>query len=306
MHSKESRIDFVRYSKYFYIFAIVVTLAGIISLATLGLNYGVDFKSGSSVDVQSTKNLEGQRAQIETFLTEGEYGKHNPPTFGQDRMTIRFDEVLSQTQENKLKTDLKTKFDPSSSVEVNTVDVEIAREMQWNALKAMIVASVAIVIYMAIRFEWRFGFAAVVSLVHDAFLVISIFSVFRLEVNLPFIVAVLTIIGYSINDTIVIFDRIRENLRFAKVKSDDDLRKLVNDSVWQTMTRSINTAITVLFAAAALYVFGSESIRLFSLAMLIGLVCGAYSSIFIASPLWLLLKKKSKQKQLPTGNPTAS
>ncbi|QJC52860.1 protein translocase subunit SecF [Paenibacillus albicereus] len=303
---RESRIDFVKYSKYFYIFAIVVTLGGIISLASLGLNYGVDFSSGSSVDVQSSKNLESQRAEVETFLTDGGYGKHNAPSFGQDRMTIRFDEVLSQDQENKLKTDLKAKFDPAASVEVNTVDVEIAREMQWNALKAMIVASIGIVIYMAIRFEWRFGLAAIVSLVHDAFLVISIFSVFRLEVNLPFIVAILTIIGYSINDTIVIFDRIRENLRFAKIKSPADLRKLVNDSVWQTMTRSINTAVTVLFAAAALFVLGSESIRLFSLAILIGLFCGAYSSIFIASPLWLLMKSKSKPKQAPAGNQAAS
>ena len=107
----------------------------------------------------------------------------------------------------------------------------------------------------------------------------------------------LTIIGYSINDTIVIFDRIRENLRFAKIKTFSDLCQSVNASVWQTMTRSINTALTVLFAAAALFIFGSESIRLFSLAMLIGLFSGAYSSIFIASPLWLLMKKKSKTKR---------
>jgi preprotein translocase subunit SecF len=304
VRSKESRIDFVHYSKYFYLFSIVLTIGGIITLAALGLNYGVDFKSGSSVDVKTTKDLSSQSQQIETYLQSGGYGKHNAPTFGTDRMTIRFDSVLSQSKEQQLKTDLTAKFDPGASVEVNTVDVEIARELQWNALKAMLIACVGIIIYVAIRFEWRFGLAAVVALVHDAFIVISVFSIFRLEVNLPFIVAILTIIGYSINDTIVIFDRIRENLRFAKVKTYKDYIRIVNDSVWQTMTRSINTALTVLFAAAALFVFGSESIRLFSLAMLIGLFSGAYSSIFIASPLWLLMKKNSKSK--PAAGPTAS
>ena len=306
MRSKESRIDFVHYSKYFYIFSIVITIAGILSLSFLGLNYGVDFKSGSSVDIQTSKDLSGQRQELESYLEAGGYGKHNAPTFGQGRVTIRFDSVLQQDKEKQLKDELKAKFDPQASVEVNTVDVEIAKELQWNALKAMLVACIGIVIYIAIRFEWRFGLAAIVALVHDAFIVISLFSVFRLEVNLPFIVAILTIIGYSINDTIVIFDRIRENLRFAKIKSYKDYVSLVNASVWQTMTRSINTALTVLFAAAALFIFGSESIRLFSLAMLIGLFSGAYSSIFIASPLWLLMKKKSKTKAAPAGNPAAS
>ncbi len=306
MRSKESRIDFVHYSKYFYIFSIVITIAGIVAIAALGLNYGVDFKSGSSVDVKSTKDLSAQRQEIESYLQAGEFGKHNAPTFGDNRMTIRFDEVLSQSKEEQLKSDLKAKFDPGSSVEVNTVDVEIARELQWNALKAMLLACIGIIIYVAIRFEWRFGLAAVVALVHDAFIVISVFSIFRLEVNLPFIVAILTIIGYSINDTIVIFDRIRENLRFAKIKTFKDYIKVVNDSVWQTMTRSINTALTVLFAALALFIFGSESIRLFSLAMLVGLLSGAYSSIFIASPLWLLMKKNSKSKPASAGNPAAS
>src|SRR5690606_27355591 len=134
------------------------------------------------------------------------------------------------------------------------------------------------------------------ALLHDAFIVISMFSILRLEVDLTFIVAVLTIIGYSINDTIVIFDRIRENLRFAKIKNIGDLTKLVNDSVAQTMTRSINTVVTVLFAAVCVFIFGGESIRMFSLAMVIGLVAGAYSTIFIASPLWLLLKSKEKPK----------
>ena len=124
-------------------------------------------------------------------------------------------------------------------------------------------------------------------------MVIAMFAIFRFEVNLPFLAAVLTTIGYSINDKIVIFDRIRENLRFAKLKTDADLVALVNDSIWQTMARNINTVLVVLLAAGCLYIFGSESIKLFALAKLIGLTSGAYSSIFIACSLWYLFKRKS-------------
>ncbi|WP_082083856.1 protein translocase subunit SecF [Paenibacillus beijingensis] len=295
MRSKETKFNFIHVSRYFYIFSIAITVIGIAALAFFGLNYGVDFKSGSNVDIAVTKNLSDQRSSIESYLNANEYGEHTL-TMGTERITIRFEDVLTDAKEKQLKADFASKFDAGASLEVNTVDVEMARETEWNALKAMLIACIGIIIYIAIRFEWRFGVAAIVALVHDAFITISLFSIFRLEVNLPFIVAILTIIGYSINDTIVIFDRIRENLRFAKLKTTADLIHVVNQSVWQTLTRSINTVLTVMIAAVCLFIFGSESIKLFSLAMIIGLVSGAYSSIFIASPLWFMLKKRSKPK----------
>ncbi|MBB3109933.1 SecD/SecF fusion protein [Paenibacillus phyllosphaerae] len=287
--------SFVDKSRHFFIFSIAITILGIIVLAAMGLNYGVDFRAGSNVDVAVKQNLSDQKEAIEQFLADGEYGTSHL-TMGESRITIRFDEVLGDTKEQQLKTDFAAKFDKEASFEVNTVDVEMARELQLNALKAVLLASLGIIIYVSIRFEWRFAVAAVVALLHDAFIVISLFSIFRLQVNLPFIVAVLTIIGYSINDTVVIFDRIRENMRFAKIKSYEDLKRVVNDSVWQTLTRSINTVMTVIVAAACLFIFGSESIKMFSLAILFGLFCGAYSSIFIASPLWLVMKKRQKPK----------
>ncbi len=173
------------------------------------------------------------------------------------------------------------------------MDTELAKELALKAIYAVLIASLGIMLYVSIRFEWRFAVGAIAALLHDAFMVIAIFSIFQLEVNLPFVAAVLTVIGYSINDTIVIFDRIRENMRFAKVKTFDDLSQIVNRSIWQTMTRSINTVLTVLIAAVLLFVMGSESIRLFSLAMIIGLISGMYSSIIIASPIWLVLKSKT-------------
>lgn len=170
----------------------------------------------------------------------------------------------------------------------------MAQELERNAIWAILLACVAIAVYISIRFEWRFAIAAIVSLLHDAFLVISIFSIFRLEVDLTFITAILTIVGFSINDTVVIFDRIRENLRFAKKKSRDDLEQVVDHSIAQTMTRSLATVFTVFIASVCLFIFGGESIRMFSLAMVIGLLFGAYSSIFIANPLWVALKGKQK------------
>lgn len=291
----ERKFSFVAKARYFFIFSIIITILGIGTLAIFGLNYGVDFRAGSSVDIALKKDLSGQKDAIEKYLSDSGFGKPGL-TVGSNRVTLRFDDVLTDTKEKELKAGFAEKFDKGASFEVNTVDTEIAKELQSNALKAVLVASIGIVIYVSIRFEWRFAVAAIVALLHDAFIVISLFSIFRLEVNLPFIVAVLTIIGYSINDTIVIFDRIRENLRFAKLKTADDVAKVVNESIWQTLTRSINTVMTVVVAALCLLIFGSVSIKLFSLAILFGLISGAYSSIFIASPLWLLLKNKQKPK----------
>ncbi|BFH67455.1 MAG: protein translocase subunit SecF [Paenibacillus dendritiformis] len=292
--------NFVHSSKYFFIFSIIITIAGAISLGVLGLNYGVDFSSGTNVDIKLAKPVE--KARIEQMLEPYQLKKEPAITMGSDRVTIRFTEVLTEQMENQFKADFK-KLDAGASFEINTVDVEIARELQRNALLAVLIASIGIIIYISIRFEWRFAISAVVALLHDAFMVISIFSIFRLEVNLPFIIAVLTIIGYSINDTIVIFDRIRENMRFAKIKNIHDLSHLVNDSIYQTLTRSINTVLTVLVAALCLFIFASESIRMFSLAILVGLAFGAYSSIFIASPLWVVLKSKEKNKSKSPAKP---
>jgi len=285
--------DVVKHRKKFFSISIILTLVGIITLALFGLNYGVDFSSGSNVDIKVKKSLD--KAAVEQFFTDEGY-KDVTTTVGAERVTVRFKDVLKDEQEKKLKADFQEKFDKDASFEVNTVDAAMANELRNNAIIAVLIASLGIILYVTIRFEWRFSFARGLALLHNAFIVISIFSIFRLQVNLPFIVAVLTIIGYSINDTIVIFDRIRENLRFAKIKSFADLSLLVNQSIWQTMTRSINTVITVLIAAVCLFIFGSESIKLFSLAMIVGLICGAYSSIFIASPIWLVLRDKVKPK----------
>lgn len=287
----KKELDFVHLSKFFYIFSIAITVAGLVFLATFGLNYSVDFKAGSNVDVALSKSI--TLAQLQPVLDEAGIGHDPTITIGDQRVNIRYDEELDDVQSETLKKSIN-KIDDKASFEINTVDTEMAKELARNAIYSVLLASIGIIIYVSIRFEWRFAMASIVALLHDAFMVVAIFSIFRLEVDITFIVAVLTIIGYSINDTIVIFDRIRENLRFGKQKSYEDLKSLVNKSVTQTLMRSLYTAFTVFIAAFFLLIMGGESIKMFSLAMVIGLLFGAYSSIFIASPLWSLLKKRQK------------
>lgn len=291
--NKLLNMDFVHISRRCYTFSIILTIIGVISLAVFGLNYSVDFKAGSNVDISFTKAITSE--QVEPILEEIGISEGTQITPGIERMSIRFNEVLTEDQDHQLKSQI-LELDNGASMEINTVDPEMAKELAANAIWAVLLSSLGIIVYVSIRFEWRFAVAAIVALLHDAFMVVTIFSIFRLEVDLTFIIAVLTIIGYSINDTIVIFDRIRENLRFGKQKTRQDLADLVNKSVSQTLMRSLYTALTVFIAALFLLLLGGASIRMFSLAMVIGLLFGAYSSIFIASPLWFVLKSKQKIK----------
>ncbi len=204
--------------------------------------------------------------------------------------------MLTQAKIVEIQNAFKAKYGDQVSAEVNVVSPDMAQELGIKTIWAILIASVAIMIYVMFRFEWRFALAANIAILYDAFVVVALFSIFRLEVDLPFIAAVLTTIGYSINDKIVIFDRIRENLRFGQFKNREQLAEMVNASIWQTMARNIYTVLAVLIVAVCLFIFGSESIKLFALAKIIGLSSGAYSSICIASPLWLLLKGKQKPK----------
>lgn len=295
MHFDKSikKLDYVHLSKYFFAISIALIVLGVVSLSFFGLNYSVDFQSGSNVDVKTTKSI--TKTEIESIVKNLDIAEGTTINAGEETISIRFTKVLDEDQDVALKKEI-SKLDENAAFEVNTVDTEMAKELAQNAIKAVLIACLGIIVYVSIRFEWRFAVAAVISLLHDAILVIAIFSIFHLKVDLTFIVAVLTIIGYSINDTIVIFDRIRENMRFSKLKTKEDLKELVDHSIAQTIMRSIYTVLTVFIAALFLFLLGGESIKMFSLAMTIGLVLGAYSTIFIASPLWYVLKVREKKK----------
>jgi preprotein translocase subunit SecF len=294
MRSKR-KFDFVKSSRRFLMFSVAILLVGLLALGFFGLNYGIDFSSGTSVDISTNKSTPEDK--LRSFLDDQKLGDYTL-TISADRDSVRFKAALDEQQEKDFKSAFLAQIDDAASFEINIVDVDIAREQQTNAIIGVAVACIGIAMYVSIRFEWRFAIGAIVSLLYCALFVVGMFSIFQLEVNLPFILAILTIIGYAINDTVVIFDRIRENLRFTKIKTHADLDKLVNDSIWQTLARSINTVLTVLIAAVCLFIFGSEALKMFSLAMILGLACGAYSSIFIASQIWLYFKKKQPLKKV--------
>lgn len=304
-YNTKIRYDVVGNRNKYFIFSTALTIIGILSLIFVQLNLGVDFKAGTNMDVSIGKPVTQQ--EVKDVLTEAGFPDVTPTVGGQnkDRASVRFNDVLTQEQSAKVNAAMKAKFGEDVSAEMNVVSPDIARELGIKTIWAILIASLGIMIYVMIRFEWRFALAANISILYDSFVVVALFSIFRLEVDLPFIAAVLTTLGYSINDKIVIFDRIRENMRFAQLKNEGQLAELVNASIWQTMARNLYTVLTVVIVTLCIFFLGSPSIKLFSLAMLIGLVSGAYSTIFLASPLWFLFKRKEKQKPKATAVKTA-
>lgn len=293
--TKFDRFDFVHSRKIFYIASITLTIAGIIILSVFKLNLGIDFSSGTRVQIESTQPLTQELVseKIESIglpsddiVISGENG---------DSAVVRYKEDFTQEEIKTLKVEMNEQFGKEPLV--STVSPTVGQELVKNALKALMFAALGIIIYVAFRFEWRMGVASIVSLLHDAFLMVAIFSILRLEVDITFIAAVLTIVGYSINDTIVTFDRIRENLhRSEKITSEDELATIVNKSLRQTLGRSVNTVLTVILVVVALLIFGAEGIRNFSIALLIGLIAGTYSSIYIGAQIWFDLKVKEMRK----------
>ncbi|AST92704.1 protein translocase subunit SecDF [Sutcliffiella cohnii] len=284
-------VDFIKHRKKYFIFSTTMVVVGIILLSTLKLNLGIDFVSGTRVEIMADTTISAEA--VEQELAEINLEPRDVVLSGANKeiAVARFIDELNQQDIATIKEHLKAKF--GSEPNVSSVSPIVGQEISRNAFFAVLIAAVGIIIYVTIRFEWIFAASAIIALFHDAFFIVAFFSLVRLEVDLTFIAAVLTIVGYSINDTIVTFDRIRENLKKKKrVKTFDDLAEVVNVSLQQTFTRSIYTVATILFAVVALLIFGSESITNFSVALLVGLVAGTYSSLFLASQLWLVWKHK--------------
>ncbi len=279
-------MQFIEKRKWFYIFSLCIIIPGIISMFVQGFNLGIDFKGGSvlrykieaSVDAPAvTKTIED--LQIVNEVSVQQSG---------DEFYIRTNEI-NQEQTQQITTALNTQYGSAVLQSAESVGATIGSELVKNAFLAVAIALVLMLIYITFRFEWAFGVAAVFALFHDVLIVCGIFSLFKLEVNGAFIAAILTIIGYSINDTIVIFDRVRENLR---MKKKDALDALLNRSIMQTMNRSVNTVLTVLMPLIALLIFGGATIKVFTITLLIGFLFGMYSSICIASPMYYEIKQR--------------
>ena len=300
MPTPYDRFDFVSMGKKFCMIIVAVLVIGIGWLAIFKLNLGIDFVSGSRFEMITESTV--TKEQIEKDFAGYEQELVDISINGDGHVTARFKDEFSKEDIEQLKQYFTDKY--GSDPNISTVSPEVGKQLVKNAIVSAIIASIGIIIYIAFRFEFFFGIGAIASLIHDALFIIIFFSVFKIEVDVTFIAAVLTIIGYSVNDTIVTFDRIRENLaRTPKVRGYEDLKIIVNDSLRQTLTRSLNTIITVLVAAVSLWIFGSEAIRNFSLALVIGLVAGTFSSLFVAAQIWLWLKTRQLKKKGPQINP---
>ena len=287
------RFDFVKHANKFFALSGIIVFAGIVILFIFKLNLGIDFTSGTRADITTDGNATVE--QVESELETLGIPPENLTMSGEDKIVARYSTDLGQEDVTAMQSHFNELY--GSDPMISTVSPVIGQELVQNAIIALIIASIGIIIYASIRFEWRMAVPAVLALLHDVFIIIAVFSIFRIEVDITIIAAVLTVVGYSINDTIVTMDRIRENNRKIKViRSEEEISVIINRSLRQTATRSINTILTVLIVVVFLVLFGATSIFNFSLALLIGLVSGVYSSFFIAIQLWGVLKRRQLRK----------
>ncbi len=282
---------FVKLRKIWYIVSLAVIVPGLISLMLQGLNLGIDFTGGSLVEVRFKEPTSIK--QVRQVVTGQELGSAKGiQKSGETDFIIRTKE-LTEEQSASLISSLRQDAGDLDLLRNVRVGPVISGELVRDALLALVIAAGLILVYISIRFELKQGIAAIVAIIHDVLVVLGMFSLLQIEVNSAFVAAMLTIIGYSINDTIIIFDRVRENLRLAQRK--EAIEELVNRSLWQTLVRSINTVLTVVFVLVALFLLGGSTIQNFVLAMLIGVISGAYSSIFVASPVWIEMRLRERK-----------
>lgn len=288
----------------FFLISAIVIVPGLMSLLLFGLKPGIDFTGGSILDL-SMKSA--SKTKVEELLKKEKVEVHSVTISGSD-VLIKTDPI-EQVIKNKIEAGLKKEDPKLAEKSFQTVGPSIGRETEVNAFKAVIIASVAITLYIAFAFRkvskpvasWKFGVCAIIALLHDVLVVVGIFSIlgyfFNVEVDSLFITALLTVMGFSVHDTIVVFDRIRENLgkNFSL-----QFEEVVNNSLLETLNRSLNTSLTVLIVLFALLLFGGESIRWFVAALLIGIISGTYSSIFNASPLLVVWNEWDKRKRSKT------
>ncbi|MCF2600561.1 MAG: protein translocase subunit SecF [Anaerovibrio sp.] len=295
------RFDILKRSKLWFAISLLIIIPGIFCMFTKGFNFGIDFTGGTIIEMEFQQEV--TLPQVRDVLREYNLDNATIQLSGDVSNVEASKDVMIRTmdlEENERKAvmaSLKDEIGDYTVLREEKVGATIGGELITDALMATVISWILIILYVSYRFEWRFGIAAILTLIHDVLIVLSVFSFLQKQVDSSFVAAILTIIGYSINDTIVIFDRIRENQRLH-FKRGGDLNELANRSIYQTLTRSLYTVFTVLFTTFALYFFGGDTTKDFSFALLIGFFSGSYSSIFIASPLWVVLKNRFPAKKI--------
>ncbi len=283
-------MDFSGKKMLWFIISLVIIIPGIVSIMINGLNFGIDFVGGNLIQVQFQEETDVdivRDAVNESGISDAMVQKSENNSF------IIKTKVIDDEQENLLLVSITENVGNYEIMRNEGVGPSIGAELRRNGLISLFIALALMVVYITIRFEFSFAIAAILALCHDVLIMVGLFSILQFEVNSEFIAAVLTVVGYSINATIVIFDRIRENLTSLKKES---IENIVNISIKQTLARSLNTTITVLFVVVALLVFGGETIKNFNIVLFTGVISGLYSSIFLASNFWLVFRNLKGKK----------
>ncbi len=295
------KFDIIGRRKIWYAISSILIIASLFFMVTRGFNMGIDFTGGTIMDLRFEKavNINDVRSVLNDYDLSNSTiqlsGDSSSSTEAQNVMIRTVD--LEEQDRKEVMSALSDKLGDYQVLREEKVGATMGTELIMNAIYATIISWILIIAYVSYRFEFKFGIAAVLGLIHNVLIVLGAFALTQRQVDSSFIAALLTIIGYSINDTIVIFDRIRENLKLH-FRKNGDIVELVNVSIFQTMTRSIYTVCTVLFATFSLYFFGGDTTKDFAFAMLIGFFCGAYTSIFIASPLWVTFRRFSDKRKM--------
>ena len=286
-------IQFNRFYKVFNLISLGLVVISILLIFFKGLNFGVDFKGGTLIELR-VNDKQTNISSLRNAFNSMNLGDVAIKNFGNEN-----DYLIKFEKKNKdknliqnIKKDLTKKIGPVYEFRrVENVGPKVSAELLRSGIIAIGLSLAAMLLYIWIRFEWQFSLGAILALFHDVILTLGIFSLFSLEINLSIVAAVLTIVGYSMNDTVVIFDRVRENL---KKYSDVKIFELTNISINETLSRTIITSVTTLLALSSIYLFGGEILKGFSLAMILGVFFGTYSSIYIANPILVLLKVSQK------------
>jgi len=301
LFNQSKEIEFFSFSNLLSYISLGAILVSIILFSILGLNYGIDFRGGTMFMVSSSENI--RVSDVRNTLSSSNLGDvsisqaTNPlETLSAGTLTstdnifiIKVEKTEGQNIETKVKALLLNKVPDIKFLQIESVGSKVSSELVRNGMLAVLFAVISVLVYIWLRFEWQFALGAVFALIHDVILTIGVFSILRYEFNLSIIAALLTIIGYSLNDTVVVFDRVRENLRNFKSLP---LLKVLNMSINNTLSRTIMTSVTTLLALFALYFLGGDVIRGFTFAMFWGVLVGTYSSIFVAAKILLILDVK--------------
>ena len=281
-------VGFMNNAKKVGMFSAFMIIASLVLLMTKGLNYGIDFAGGTIVQVQ----YEGKAPIEKVRETLGKTKAYNGATvtfFGSDSEIAIRTKNTSKAVDADVSDDMRKLLAPTGSFKIRGVDMvgpSVGEELRTQGLLAMVFSILGILLYISFRFEWRFALASVMALMHDVTIALGALALFQIDVNLPILAAILTILGYSLNDTVIVFDRIREGIRTIK---STNLDAIIDESVTRTLSRTTLTSLTTFFVVLTLYLFGGEVLKGFSFTLLVGVVVGTYSSIFVASPILMWL-----------------